>query len=241
LINTVIIDAQQQDREKISSLLTAREDIKILAIGYDAYDALKLITCHKPDIVILNNNLEYIEGDEIPPLIKMRSPNTAVVILISQITDNQLYKAVINRVSAFVSIENDLDMLPGILSHVAKGEYYISQSLASRFLQLLYVMNPKNLMADHPVQSPFSKLTKSEGPADSLSKTELRIICCIRKNFSSKEIAGELGLAVGTVRNHISSIMRKTGIRNRPGIACYACHKGLIPANLPPLQKNKSA
>ena len=70
-------------------------------------------------------------------------------------------------------------------------------------------------------------------PTDYLSKTELRIISCIGEGYTSEEIASDLGLVVGTVRNNISSIMHKTGLHNRSKIAYYAINYGLVPPSFP--------
>ena len=137
MIKVVIIDAKEQDRSKIESLLAAQDEIKILAQGKDGYDALKLISSLKPDIVTLDTNLEFIEGEEIPPLLRVRSPSTAIVIVTARISDHQLYRAASNEVSGFVDKETDMDTLPEILKCIFQGGCFISPSFAARILHLL--------------------------------------------------------------------------------------------------------
>jgi len=235
MISTVIIDANKQDRDKISAILAASDDIKVLAQGNDGYDALRLIGSLKPDIVVLNNHLELIEEEDIAPLLRVRSPSTAVVILTARISDYQLFRAASNEVSGFVHKETDLDSLPGILGYISRGECFISQALAARFLHLFSRMR----MADNKhtrTSRPVSKKNDTPGmwhgnsdPIENLSKMELRILTCIGEGYTSCEIAENLGLAVGTVRNYISTVMHKIGLQNRSQMVRYACHYGLVP------------
>ena len=238
MISTVIISPERHEREKIASLLSAESEIKILAHGKDGYDALKLIGKLKPDIAVLDNNLEFIDGEEIPPLLRIRSPSTAVVIVVTKISDYQLYKAATNEVSGIVNKEADLDSLPWILKDVSEGKCFISTVLASRVLRLLCSLSFKNAVPNgsgeskgqnKPVEAVDVMFPYGEDPARYLSRTELRVLVEIGEGHDSTEIAKNLGLAVGTVRNYISSVMRKTGMNNRSQMVRYAYLCGLVP------------
>ena len=240
MIGTVIINPQKHDREKIASLLSSDGEIKVLAHGKDGYDALKLVASLKPGIAIMDNHLEFINGEGIPPLVRARSPSTAVVIVVSRISDYQLYRAASNEVSGIVSKETDLDKLPEILKSISKGNGFISPALAPRVLHLLSSFNSKgNPKGSETFGMPGKTLVKAtenaelqlllgEDPEEYLSKTELRILTQVGEGFTSGEIAGNLGLAVGTVRNCISSVMRKMGLNNRAQMVRYAFSCGLV-------------
>ena len=238
MISTVIISPQKHERERMASLLSAEREIKVLAHGKDGYDALKLVGSHKPDIAVLDNNLEFIDGEEIPPLLRIRSPSTAVIIVVAKISDYQLYKAATNEVSGILNKEADLDSLPGILKNVYEGRCFISSVFAGRVLRLLCSLSYKNTGQhgsgenkghNKPVEGGDVLFLSGEDPAKYLSRTELRILVEIGEGHASNEIAKNLGLAVGTVRNYISSVMHKTGMNNRPQMVRYAYSCGLVP------------
>ena len=240
MINTIIICPQKHEREKIVSLLSGQKDINILAQGKDGYDALKLVGSYKPDIAILDNNLEFIDGEEIPPLLRIRSPSTAVVIVVAKISDYQLYKAATNEVAGIVNKEADMDSLPGILKNVAEGKCFISPVFASRVLRLLCSLSFKAAglhgsgeikSQARPVETGYVMFLSKEDPAEYLSKMELKILVEIGEGHASTDIAKNLGLAVGTVRNYISSVMHKTGMNNRSQMVRYAYSCGLVPLN----------
>jgi len=239
LISTIIICPQKNEREKIVSLLSEEKNIKVLAHGKDGYDALKLIGSHKPDIAILDNNLEFIDGEEILPLLKIRSPLTAVVIVVSKINDYQLYKAATYEVSGIVNKEADMDSLPGILKNISEGKCFISPVLASRVMRLLCSLTSKagfhrsgeDKSQIRPLESGYVMFLSGEDPTAYLSRTELKILVEIGQGHASTDIAKNLGLTVGTVRNYISSVMHKTGMNNRTQMVRYAYSCGLVPLN----------
>jgi len=235
MIKVVVIEGQKEMKDRIASILSVREDFQVLAYGKDAYDALKLIGRLKPDIAILDNHLEYMEGEEIPPLLRARSPATAAVILTAKTSDFQLHKAVANEVSGLVHKETDLDSLPWILKCISDGGCFISPSLAARVIHIFAAENRNtispcfNLPGRAPLKSVKEKVPAREDPARYLSKTELQILTRIGEGNSSDEIADNLHLAIGTVRNYISALMHKTGLRNRSQMVRYAFKYGLVP------------
>ena len=226
MINIVTINTAKQEREKITALLSTQNEITIQAQGKDGYDAIRLTDSLKPDIVLLDNYLELINGEELPPLLKARSPSTAVVILTGRISDHQLYIAAKGKVSGFVNKETEMDLLSLIIKHIFQGGCFISPVLAARILRMFSANRGRagnNIRTDKNPQFHFHR-----DPIEYLSKMELRILTYIGEGYASSEIAGNLDLAVGTVRNYISSVMRKTGLHNRSQMASFACYHGLV-------------
>jgi DNA-binding CsgD family transcriptional regulator len=82
-----------------------------------------------------------------------------------------------------------------------------------------------------PVEAGCVMFLSGEDPAAYLSRTELKILVEIGEGHASTDIAKNLGLAVGTVRNYISSVMHKTGMNNRSQMVRYAYSCGLVPLN----------
>ncbi|MCL2374862.1 MAG: response regulator transcription factor [Treponema sp.] len=234
MITVVIIDSDSEFRRKIASILLAEGNFMVLGQGKDAFDALKLTSAHKPDIAILDSRLDFINGEEIPPLIRARSSSTAAVVLEAKTSDYQLYKAAANGVSGLIHKETDIGSLPWILKSIFDGECFISPFLAARVLRLLAIADRDNARFRQHLAEKLSpknakeKTAVSEYPTTHLSRTELQILACIGEGNSSNEIAKHLDLAVGTVRNYISAVMHKTGLHNRAAMARYAFKYGLV-------------
>jgi len=237
MVKTVIINSQKQNREKLVSLLTADGEIEVLASGKDGYDAIKLITRLKPDVVILENHLEPTNGEDISPVLKLHSPSTAVVILVARISDYQLVKAASNEVSGLVHTETDMNMFPRIVKFISRGGSFISPALAARVLRLLSRINPENgnthgFAADKTQNKTSAKLSikvlSGGSPTRILSRSELRILACIGEGLTSSQIADKLNMVEGTVRNYVSSVMQKTGLHNRAQMTRYAFSCGIV-------------
>ena len=230
MINTVIIDAQEQARYKVASLLSAESDIKVAAIGKDAYDALKFTGCLKPDILVIDNNLGHVEGGEIFPLLRMRSSSTMMILLAGKMNDSELLRAISNKVVGFIDRENDLNILPQALKHIYKGGCFISPALAGRVLSLVNLKNLWHKINPYAAKKklPLNQIAYSDDPVGYLSKTELQILTYLSEGLSSKEIAVELNLVIGTVRNNISFLINKLGVKSRTQLVHYAYSHGLV-------------
>jgi len=240
MIKSIVISYQKQDREKIAALLSANGDIKVLASGKDGYDAIKLTGSLKPDIAILENHLEHIKGEEISPVIKVHSPSTAVVILVMRISDSQLLRAASNKVSGLVHTETDLNILPRVIRLISKGGSFISPALASRVLRLLSLTNPGNTnkhgiavnRTRYRIPTKLSiKYLSGDNLMGKLSRAEFRVLAHIGEGLTSSEIAEKLELTVGTVRNYVAAVKRKTGLSNRSQMARYALSCGIASFN----------
>ena len=228
----VIIDGHKVVRDMIAAILSARRGLEVTALGKDAYDALRIISKLKPDIAIIDNQLDDINGREIPPLLKTRSPSTAIIILTAQISDFRLYKAVSNEVSGLIDKKTDMDTLPAIVKSISEGSCFISPSLAAQVLHLLAILCRNNARL-RPAEGTGAKEQEAQPHIRRLSKSELQILTCIGEGNSSCEIAKILHLSVGTVRNYISAVMHKTGLHSRAQLVLYALKYGLVPLSKP--------
>jgi DNA-binding NarL/FixJ family response regulator len=221
MINTIVIDPGQKDRERIRNLLSLHKDFNVQGLGKDGYDAVRLAASFKPDIALLDVNLDIINGLDVLPLLKRRSPSTLAVILASDPDDSQISKALGNQVAGFLLKDSDLDKLPFILRDIRFGECCMNHRVSARIAHIFSEMLGKGRQAN------FLSGQAQPIPPE-ISKTELRIMGCIGQGCSNKEIAEYLSLKVGTVRNYVSSAMRKTGLKCRTQIAIYAFKNGLV-------------
>jgi DNA-binding NarL/FixJ family response regulator len=220
MINTIVIDPEQKDRERINNSLSLHQDFNVQGLGQDGYDAIKLVTSFKPDIALLDVNLDNY-GVDVLPLLRRQSPSTLVVILASKLDDKQIAKALGNNIAGFLLKDSDLDKLPLILRNIRFGECYINHRVSARIIHIFSEMAGKGRE-----KKLFPRWVQ---PIPSgLSKTELRIMSYIGEGRSNKEIAEYLRLTAGTVRNYVSSAMHKTGLKDRTQMAIYALINGLV-------------
>jgi DNA-binding NarL/FixJ family response regulator len=217
----IIIDAEEENRDTINNLLARYEDFEVQGLGKDGYDAIRLITLFKPDIAVLDINLDIVSGLDILPLLKRQSPATLVVVLASKLNDKQISRALSSKIAGFLLRDQDFDQLPVILKDIHFGRYYMNPQISTRIFHIFSERFGKGRRT-HGASKMASSL-----PVE-ISKTEFQIISYVGAGLSNREIAENLHLRSGTVRNYISSAIHKTGVRDRTQLAIYALKNDLV-------------
>jgi DNA-binding NarL/FixJ family response regulator len=216
MVKIIIVNHREQDRRLISSLLSAQDDFEIAGQGRDDYDAIRLAEALQPDVAIVGFHMEHITGVELIPLIKRRSPGTAVVLLSPWDDERHVCDAIDRGISGYLLQKTDMDKLANSVRVAYDGGRYVSERIFTRAFSALSELDRYRKI---------SRRLFSEGKnsvSSRFSRTELQIIRFICQGQSSKEIAETLRLNSGTVRNYISAIMQKAGTRNRVQMLIYA-------------------
>jgi len=151
--------------------------------------------------------------------IKQRFPNIGVVVLTSNPADAHLFQALKAQAVAYLSKEVTADELVDIIRRVARGEHPINESLTTR---------PK--VAEQVLRQ-FQELSlRSEAEAfiSPLTPREMEILNYIAQGYLNKEIAAKLGISEQTIKNHVTSILRKLNANARTEAVVIAIKQGLI-------------
>jgi DNA-binding NarL/FixJ family response regulator len=223
MISIAVIEKEGAERENIESLVMSQKDLYLIGTGKDWYDAIKLTNTVKPDIIIIDSSLVFVDDVEISHMLKRNSPSTAVVILGSR-ENARFIRQILETgtASAYLLRDTDMDHLVAILRDVYNGKPYVNSFIAARvFWTVMEKRKP------HTVPAELSRSRQPDFPAR-LSRREIGLLAFIAEGCPDKEIAERLKLKSGTVRNYISSAMRKAGCKNRTQIAVYALSNGLI-------------
>ena len=185
---------------KLWNKLSDTEDIVILGTIGINNDVLKAIDNLPPDVALLDLDGQSENGLDLARKIKQRSPNIGVILLTSNPDDNQLFLAIKAQAVAYLNKEVTGTQLIDTIRRVAKGEHPINESLTNR---------PK--VAEHVLQQ-FQELTsrtEAEPFISPLTPREIEILEYIAQGYLNKQIAAELGISEQTIKNHVTSILRK--------------------------------
>jgi DNA-binding NarL/FixJ family response regulator len=224
MIKIVVIDNQEQDQELINSILSAQNEFEITGFGKDGYDALKLAAEYRPHIIIMNLEKDSVGVPEVVPLIKRKSPATAVIILSGYEDDEYAGKAISAGASGYLVKKTDMNKLPDSVRSVYNGGYFINPTTLTRTFGMLSKTGKYRKIS----RNSSVKNKKAMSIPACINRMELLLIVAIGKGYSNKEIATSLNLKPGTIRNYLSSIMRKTGLKSRSQVAIFALKNGLI-------------
>jgi len=218
-IQVFVISQQSLFKQGIEHSFADVDDISISGITDVNESVLKAIDNLPPDVALLDIDGPIESGIELAKKIKQRSPNIGVIVLSSAVDDNQLFLALKAQAVAYMSKEVTADQLVETVRRVAKGEHPINEYLTNR---------PK--VAEHVLQQ-FQELSaRSEAEAfmSPLTPREIEILNYIAEGYLNKQIAAELGISEQTIKNHVTSILRKLNANARTEAVVVAIKQGLI-------------
>ena len=218
-IQVLIISQQSLFQQGIEHSLSGTKDIETSSSAADNGKVFAAIDPMPPDVTLLDIDSIPENGLELARRIKQRSPNIAVIVLTSTPNDAELFQALKAQAVAYMSKGITAEQLADTIRRVAIGEHPINDSLTTR---------PK--VAEQVLQQ-FQDLSwRSEAQAfiSPLTPRETEILRYIAQGYLNKQIAGELGISEQTIKNHVTSILRKLNANARTEAVVVALKQGLI-------------
>ena len=206
-------------RKGIELTLSSELDIKIIDSVDSSNSVEYSVDNLPPDIAILDVDGSGNSGFDIALRLKQRLPNIATIIFTSYPDDQQLFLALKAQAAACLSKEVTTKEIIQTIRRLAQGEYPINESLHDR---------PK--VAEHVLQQ-FQELASQADTGDLISpltKRETEILEYIAKGFLNKQIASELDISEQTIKNHVTSILRKLNANARTEAVVIGIKRGII-------------
>ena len=220
-LRLIIVDDHPLVRQGLRRILEREADIEVIAEISDGQLAIDEAEKTKPDVILMDINLPTINGIQAMRSIKHTNPKVAVITLTAYNSPAQFFHAMRGGASAYYPKEvSPADLLNGIRL-AAQGGYLIDGG----------VLNEKQLLAWLVAQSPSVGVGNADYPEEMfipLSGREMEILQQISRGLSNKEIARALGISRQTVKNHMTSILRKLSVNDRTQAALYALRNGWI-------------
>jgi len=218
-IQVFIVSRQLLFRQGIEHALSSAEDMEVSGMAEVNDEVLSVIDTLPPDVALVDIDAPSDSGLKLTRKIKQRLPNVGLVVLSSNPEDAQLFQALKAQAAAYLSKEINADELVDIIRRVARGEHPINESLTSR---------PK---VAEQVLHQFRELywrSEAEGVIAPLTAREKEVLNYIAQGYLNKQIAIELGIGEQTIKNHITSILRKLNANARTEAVVIAIRQGLI-------------
>ncbi len=228
-IKLLIVDDHPLFRQGVRWALADEDDITIVAELASGEAALEWIenagSTQEPNVMLVDLNLPGISGLDVTRQVRRQYPGIGVVMLSMHESDEQAFNALRAGAAAYRSKDVKPQALVEILRRVARGEYVINDvvleepRVASRvltqFRNLPQAVSATPEAPDFPIFTP-------------LSDREIEVLERIAAGGSNKEIADSLGISTQTVKNHISSILRKLSLNDRTQAVLFALRRGWI-------------
>ncbi len=219
-IRILIVDEHSLYRKGVAVSCASERDLTIVGEAENGDHALALSDTYLPDVILVDADLGGDAGIELTRNLKRRHPQTGVLVLSARFDDEQLFQAIRAGAAAYVAKDIDAAGLADLIRRVARGDYVINESVLSRPHVASRVLNQFR---------EISELDEStDGVFSPLTPREIEILDRVAQGNSNKEIAYGLGISDQTVKNHITSILRKLAVNDRTQAVIYALRQGWI-------------
>lgn len=219
-VRILLVDDHPLFRQGVTWTLSSQPDLEIVGEVADGQGAIQQADILLPDLVLCDINLPGMNGLEVTRILKRRHPQMAVIILTLHEDDEQLFHAIRVGASAYAIKDIAAQDLISLIRRVGRGEYLINENVLSRPFVASKVLDQFRELAtlDEASDTVFSPLTPRE----------VEILDCVARGNSNKEIARLLSISDQTVKNHITSILRKLAVNDRTQAVIYALRHGWI-------------
>ncbi|WP_214402025.1 response regulator [Pseudonocardia lacus] len=209
-VRVLLVDDQALFREALATLLAAGGQIEVVGEAGDGDEALRRAAELAPDVVLMDLRMPVLDGVGATRRLRVEQPDVRVIALTTFDDDEDVFAAL--RAGAVGYLLKDVSsarLVEAVLA-AARGESVLQPSVAAkvvaRFAQL---PDPEPVPRPQPLVVP-------------LSERELEVLRLLADGRSNREIAGELFLAEGTVKNHVTNVLSKLGARDRTQAALRA-------------------
>ncbi len=219
-ITVMMVEDHPVFRQGLRRVLESEPDIEVVCEIGDGSEALECGLQISPDVVITDVNLPGINGLHLVRELKASRPNVAFIVLTAYDDDEQVFHALRAGASAYFPKNVVPDRIVRAIREVAKGNYVADDKVLTKAEVTAWLLRR------------FRDIATVDGIPDDtvgpLSPREMEILRHIALGRSNKEIARELGISRQTVKNHMTSILRKLAVNDRTQAAMYAVRRGWI-------------
>ncbi|MGB9750613.1 MAG: DNA-binding response regulator [Roseiflexus castenholzii] len=220
----VLVNAHALFREGLRHHLANSTEFHVIGEASNGQQAIQVVDLLDPDMVVMEVDLPGVNGLEVARAIKRSHPHIRIVLLSSTMDGQEVVKAIRAGIAACVPRNIVPEKLMQTLHQVRRGNYPINDLVLSSPDVAAQVLNAfRQMAAEEDTQSIYSPL----------SPRELQVLELVAAGRTNKEIAKVLDISNQTVKNHISSILRKLAVNDRTQAVVYAMRRGWIKVALP--------
>jgi len=219
-VKILIVDDHALFRVGIRQILEREPDLEVVAEADDGRSALDAAFATNPDVILMDLSLPAPGGIETTQRVKRELPSAAIVVLSTEEDEDALFESIKAGAAAFILKDIAPEDLVMIIRRVVAGEYLINDKVFSKPAVASRVLKEFRELAVYgqeaaPIFAP-------------LSPREVEILDNIAQGMTNKQVAYALSISEQTVKNHMSSILRKLSVNDRTQAVVYAMRQGWI-------------
>ncbi len=212
-IKILIADDQAIVAEGLSALLSVADDFEVVKIVENGREVLKALKDNKIDVILMDIRMPIMNGVECTEHVKNQYPNTKVLILTTFDDDEYIRKAMNNGAVGYMLKDLTAPKLSAAIRNVYFGNTVMHQDITKKIISGITDEKKQSIRTEN---------------GEVLTRREREVLGLIAKGFTNREIADELFLSIGTVKNYNTLIYDKLGIKGRTKLMAYAIDSGFL-------------
>ena len=212
MIKLLICDDQAIVCEGLRVIFDSDSEISVVGVAHDGAQAIDMIPQCQPHLVVMDLKMPIMNGVQATRIIHERFPNVRVLVLTTYDDDEWVFDAIRSGAEGYLLKDTPREQLITAIKDTVAGKTHIDPSVAGKLLTV--VQQSKKV--------PDTKLT------DQLSEREREVLRLLAKGLSNTDIAQQLYLSDGTIRNYVSEILAKLKVTDRTQAALMAVRFGLV-------------
>ncbi|MCL4562263.1 MAG: response regulator transcription factor [Chloroflexi bacterium] len=207
MIRVMIVDDQVIVREGLKKILTLEPEIEITCEATNGYEAIEQLGRHKVEVILLDVRMPKMDGIQAAGKIKQLYPEIKIIILTTFNEDEYLFEGIKSGISGFLLKDSEIDYVIKSVKEASQNKMVFDPGVTPKLIQAITDSS----------REPVTTWAELEG----LTGRETAIVKLVAKGWTNQQIANELFISEGTVKNHISDILRKLNLERRTQISAY--------------------
>lgn len=211
MIKILIADDQELIRDSLRIVLSGNPDFSVNTAA-NGIEVVRTVRRDKPDVILMDIRMPEMDGVQCTQIIKENYPEIKIIILTTFDDDEYIFSALKHGASGYLLKGISADRLMEAIHKVYHGNAMINEDIAGKVVKMFSQMARENTAV----------ITVDEDYIKEITESEWKVIGLVSKGLSNKEIAAELFLTEGSVRNYLSSVLKKLDLRDRTQLAIWA-------------------
>lgn len=211
MIRVIICDDQAIVRDGLEMLLKLEKDIEVVGVAQDGVEAIEQAAAKSPDLMLMDLKMPGMTGVEATRRILAKNPEIKVLVLTTYDDDAWVFDAIRAGATGYLLKDTPRNQVVEAIRGTVEGKAYLDPNVTGKVIEQT---------ASQQVQPP-SKITEK------LTEREEDVLRLMARGLTNSEIANQIHLSEGTVRNHVSAIFAKLDVSDRTQAVIIAIRHGL--------------
>ena len=214
-VRVLVVDDQRLIREGIASLLSIQEGLEIVGTAENGQEAIHQALALLPDVVLMDVRMPVLDGVTATAALARQLPSSQVLMLTTFDDEDYIVKALQAGAKGYLLKDIPASDLAQAIRLIHAGIYQLNPSVAGKLIDAFH-------RADQVTADSSDEIVSPHPPLEALTDREREVLRLIATGATNREIATQLVVSEGTVKNHVSNILSRLGLRDRTQAAVYA-------------------